>query len=89
MKTKIPKNYQNKEMSNMENENNKKPRRRGRPPNHPKIKNLRTGTIHDTYASAAREINGYRDKVYRCCNGMQRSYKGCVFIFEEEETNNK
>lgn len=53
----------------------------GRPPNHPPVKNLETGTIHKSYASAAREINGYRNKVYLCAIGIQKHHHGYHFEY--------
>lgn len=53
----------------------------GRPPNHRPVKNVETGTVHKTYASAAREIDGHRNKVYLCAIGIQKHHHGYHFEF--------
>ena len=61
-----------------------KKRKVGRPPNHPKVRNVETGMVHDTYESAAKEINGYRGQVYLVANGVQRHHHGYHFEFVED-----
>lgn len=62
-------------------------RRVGRPPNHPKLINLNTGRIHDTYASAERELKergvktAHRSKVMMVCQGVQTHHHGYKFKF--------
>lgn len=59
-------------------------RKVGRPPNHPKILNIELGTVHDTYESAAREIKGYRNKVYLVTRGVQNHHHGYHFEYVKE-----
>lgn len=66
----------------MNNIVNKK--KRGRPPNHEKIINVQLGTEHDTYESAAKEIGGYRNKVYLVCKGVQSHHHGYIFCYKRE-----
>lgn len=61
-----------------------KERKVGRPPYHPKVVNVELGTEHDTYESAAKEIKGYRNKVYMVCQGMQKHHHGFHFKFKDE-----
>lgn len=62
-------------------------RRVGRPANHPKVLNLNTGQIHETYASAERELkergvkSAHRSKVMMVCHGVQTHHHGYRFKF--------
>lgn len=58
-------------------------KKRGRPPNHKPIYCPQTKRTYDTYAEAARDIHGYRNKVYLCANGLQKHHHGFTFIFSE------
>ena len=56
-------------------------RRPGKPPVHPKVMNLETGDIFDTFTGAADSIGGDRKNVARVCYGIQSHHKGYHFIF--------
>ena len=55
--------------------------RRGRPANHPPVLCEETGKVFDTFAAAARSINGSRKCVMYCCYHMQHHHKGYHFRF--------
>lgn len=63
---------------------------RGRPPGHPRVRNVTLGTSHATYEDAAEELRklghptAHRAKVYTCCNGGQQTHCGCRFEFEKK-----
>ena len=59
-------------------------KKRGKPIRHPKIVDLTTSTIYDTYTEAAEAVGGSRFGVMRCCEGLQRYHKGHVFVFYVE-----
>lgn len=59
-------------------------RKRGKPIRHPKIVDLTTSTVYDTYTEAAEAVGGSRFGVMRCCEDLQRYHKGHVFVFYVE-----
>ena len=59
-------------------------KKRGKPIKHPKILDLTTQTIYNTYTEAAQAVGGSRYGVMRCCEGCQRYHKGHIFVFYVE-----
>lgn len=59
-------------------------RKRGKPIKHPKILDLTTQTIYNTYTEAANAVGGSRFGVMRCCEGVQRDHKGHIFVYYVE-----
>lgn len=55
--------------------------KRGKPVKHPKIVDLTTGLLYDTYTKAAEDVGGSRYGVMRCCEGLQSHHKGHMFIY--------
>ena len=56
-------------------------RKRGKPIKHPKILDLTTQTIYNTYTEAANAVGGSRFGVMRCCEGLQEHHRGHIFVF--------
>lgn len=63
---------------------NKKYDRPGKPITHPRIINLDTGDIFNTYTEAGKSVNGSRFGVMKCCTGMQSEHHGVKFRFVKE-----
>lgn len=59
--------------------------KRGKPVKHPKIVDLSTGIVYNTYTDAAKDIGGSRYGVMRCCEGLQSHHKGHIFIYMIEK----
>ena len=59
-------------------------KKRGKPVTHPKVCDLNTQKVYNTYTEAAYDIGGTRFGVMRCCEGLQRHHKGHVLIYYVE-----
>ena len=53
----------------------------GKPPEHPRVRNIETGDIFVTYTEAAKAIDGDRTNVKRVIFGVQSHHKGYHFEF--------
>ena len=60
-----------------------KKRKRGKPVTHPKVRNVTTGKLYDTFTEAAIDIRGDRTCVMRVCEGTQRHHKKNIFRYEK------
>lgn len=58
--------------------------RPGKPPDHPKVRNIETGEIFDTYTEAAKAIGGDRSNVKRVAYGIQSHHRGYHFEFIDQ-----
>lgn len=63
-------------------------KKRGKPIRHPKILDLTTQTIYNTYTEAANAVGGSRYGVMRCCEGLQTHHKGHIFVYYVENKSN-
>ena len=57
---------------------------RGRAIRHPRILDLNTGDLYDTYVEAADAIGGTHDGVYRVCMGTRDNHHGHRYILVED-----
>ena len=56
-------------------------KKKGKPVIHPKIIDLDTGKIFDTFTEAGESVNGNRGGVRKCCDNMQEHHKGHHFKY--------
>lgn len=59
---------------------------RGRAIEHKKIKIKETGEVFETYAEAARAIDGHKGDILLCLRGHRQKHKGYSFEYVDEDT---
>lgn len=57
---------------------------RGRHVEHKKVRVNETGQIFETYAEAARAINGHKGDILLCLTGHRQRHKGYSFSYVDE-----
>lgn len=59
-------------------------RKRGKPVVHPRIIDINTGIVYDTFTEAAEDIRGDRSSIRRVCDGIQSHCNGHIFRYVDE-----
>lgn len=59
-------------------------RKRGKPVVHPRIIDINTGKVYDTFTEAAEDICGDRSSIRRVCDGIQSHCNGHIFRYVDE-----
>lgn len=59
-------------------------RKRGKPVVHPRIIDINTGIVYDTFTEAAEDICGDRSSIRRVCDGIQSHCNGHIFRYVDE-----
>lgn len=58
--------------------------KRGKPVTHPKVLDIDTGKVYDTFTEAAKDVNGNRGGIRKCCDNMQEHHHGHHYRYLEE-----